>query len=376
MDFEFSEEERSVSELARKILEDVVTNDRLKSLEAAGEPLDVDAWKALAEANLLGVAIPEAHGGMELGYTALALLCQEIGRSVAPVPVYASLVLGALPLAEFGSEDDKAAWLPRVATGEVVLTAALSELDSTDPNAPTTRAERVAGGYRLSGVKSLVPHGEQAARILVSATSEHGPALFWVEPTAPGLRLETQVSSDGQPFALLALEGVEVPDAAVLGGVAGGATRLRWLIERALVARCAIQLGVTERALEMTAAYGRERVQFDRPIGSFQAFHQRAADAYIEIEGIRLTTWEAIWKLAHGHDARDSVHVAKFAAADGAAYAAYACQHLHGGVGIDVDYPLHRYFKWATQIEHELGSAKIQLVALGDRIASGEVASF
>jgi acyl-CoA dehydrogenase len=175
---------------------------------------------------------------------------------------------------------------------------------------------------------------------------------------------------------LLALDGVEVAESAALGGVIDGATRLRWLIERATAARCAMQLGVTERALEMTADYGRERVQFDRAIGSFQAFHQRAADAYIEVEAIRLSTWEAVWRLSHGHDARDIVHVAKFAAADGAAHAAYACQHLHGGVGIDVDYPLHRYFKWATQIEHELGSAKLQLVALGDRIASGDVATF
>ncbi|MBW2496827.1 MAG: acyl-CoA/acyl-ACP dehydrogenase, partial [Deltaproteobacteria bacterium] len=111
-------------------------------------------------------------------------------------------------------------------------------------------------------------------------------------------------------------------------------------------------------------------------IGSFQAFHQRAADAFIEVEGIRLTAWEAIWKLDRGLDARDAVPVAKFAAADGAAFAAYACQHLHGGVGIDVDYPLHRYFKWATQIEHELGSAKSQLEALGERLASGEIAAF
>jgi alkylation response protein AidB-like acyl-CoA dehydrogenase len=376
MDFEFSEEERSVSELAREILQDLVTNERLKSLESAGEPFDAASWKALADANLLGVAIPEAQGGMDLGFTALALLCQEVGRSVAPIPVYASLVLGAVPLAAFGSEEEKAAWLPRVARGEVLLSAALSELDTTDPARPGTRAEKTAQGHRLSGEKTLVPHGAQAARILVSATTDEGPALFWVEPGAPGLRIEAQQSSDGQPFAFLALDGVEVAEEAVLGGVSGGSDRLGWLIDRATVARCAIQLGVTERALEQTAAYGRERVQFDRPIGSFQAYHQRLADAYIEIEGIRLTTWEAIWKLGQGLDARDSVHVAKFAAAEGGALAAYACQHLHGGVGIDVDYPLHRYFKWATQIEHELGSAKLQLAALGDRIASGEVATF
>ncbi|MBJ22246.1 MAG: acyl-CoA/acyl-ACP dehydrogenase [bacterium] len=377
MDFEFTEEERSVSELARKILEDFVTNERLKSLEADGDPFANDAWKALAEANLLGVAIPEAHGGIDLGFSALCLLCEEIGRTVAPLPVYASLTLAALPLAAYGSEAEKAEWLPRIASGEAILTAALSELDSSDPNRPTTHAERTSEGYRLTGEKTLVPAGLQAARILVSASTddgETGAGLFWVAPGASGVRLEAQKSTDGQAYAYLALEGVEVSDADILGSVGDGA--LRWLLERATIARCAMQLGVTERALEMTAEYGRERVQFDVAIGSFQAFHQRVADAYIQVEGIRLTTWEAVWMLDRGLDARDMVNVAKFAASDGAAHSAFACQHLHGGVGIDVDYPLHRYFRWSTQIEHELGSAKIQLERLGERIASGEIAAF
>ncbi len=380
MDFEFNEEEKSVSELARKILVDLVTNERLKDLEAraAGglQDFDRETYQALAESNLLGVAIPEEHGGMDLGFAALCLLCQEVGRSVAPVPVYASLVLGALPLAQFGSDADKRQWLPRIARGETIVTAALAELDSSDPNQPLTRAESRGSGFRLSGEKTLVPAALQAARLLVSAMTQEGPALFWIDPSSAGVRLEAQTSSDAQPHGYLALDGVEVPESAVLGGVDGGAERLRWLLERAIVARCATQLGVTERALEMTSAYGRERVQFDRAIGSFQAFHQRAADAYIEVEGIRLSTWEAAWRLGQGLDARDMVAVAKFTAAEGGAFAAYACQHLHGGVGIDIDYPLHRYFTWATQIEHELGSAKVQLEGLGRRIASGEIAAF
>jgi alkylation response protein AidB-like acyl-CoA dehydrogenase len=375
MDFDFSDEEKSVSDLARKIVTDLVTNERLKKHESEGKPFVDELWPALAEANLLGVAIPEAYGGMALGFTALCLLGQEIARSVAPCPVFPTLVLGALPLARFGSEADQAAWLPRVARGEAILTAALIELDSTDPLRPTTRAERSAAGYRLSGEKSLVPAGRQAARILVSATDEAGETgLFWVAPDAAGVRLETQTSSDGQPYAYLSLAGVEIPASARLGRPGDGS--LAWLVERAIAARCAMQLGVCERALAMTGAYGRERIQFDRPIGSFQAFHQRAADAYIQVEAIRLTAWEAIWKLDRGLPARDAVHVAKFTAADGAAFASYAWQHLHGGVGIDVDYPLHRYFKWASQLEHELGSAKVQLERLGERIAAGEVAVF
>ncbi len=131
-----------------------------------------------------------------------------------------------------------------------------------------------------------------------------------------------------------------------------------------------MQLGVTERALEMTAEYSRERIQFDRPIGSFQAVHQRAADAYINVEAVRLCALEAAWRLSENLPATEHVAVAKFWAAEGGQFAAYACQHLHGGIGIDVDYPLHRYFTWAIQIEHELGSAKHQLDRLGQTIAA------
>jgi alkylation response protein AidB-like acyl-CoA dehydrogenase len=377
MDFQIAEEDKTVAELAREILADRVDNELLKGMETEERKFDADLWRALAEANLLGVAIPEAHGGMELGFFALGLLMQEVGRSVAPVPVYGSLVLGALPLAEFGSEADKAEWLPKVAAGVAFLTAALIELDSSDPLRPSTRADKRDGGYRLSGEKTLVPGAEQADRILVAATADSGEiVLAWVDPSADGVRIEAQQASDRQPYAHLALDGVVIGDDALLGGASGGAERLRWLVEHASAARCMMQLGVTERALEMTAEYGGERIQFERPIGSFQAFHQRAADAYIMIEAVRLSAWEAVWRLAHGLDARESVAVAKYWAAEGGQFAAYACQHLHGGIGIDTDYPLHRYFIWATQIEHELGAAPYQLEKLGAQIAEHGVPEF
>lgn len=377
MDFRFSDDEQAVAELARKILEDKVTQERLKSLESSDEVYDSEVWQALAESNLLAVAMPEEVGGMNLGFLALSLLCQEVGRSVAPVPVYASAVLGCLPLSQFGTDAERAEWLPRASSGEVILTAALHEADVSDPLSPRTRAEKDGSGFRIFGEKFLVPAGAQAARILIPASTAEGAVILaWVEPGAPGLHIEEQAASDRQSHALLVLDGVEVSSADLLGGPEGGAERLVWLVERATAALCAMQLGVTERALEQTAEYGRERVQFDRPIGSFQAFHQRAADAYIMVEALRLCTWEAIWKLSVEQEAADAVAVAKYWAAEGAQFAAYACQHLHGGIGIDVDYPLHRYFIWATQFEHMLGSAPHQLEKIGSRLADSGLPDF
>lgn len=371
MDFTFREEEQAVADLARKILEDHATNERHKELEAGGAASDATLWQALSAANLLGTAIPEEHGGSDLGYLALCLLLHQAGRTVAPVPLYASLVLGALPLAEFGSDAQKKEWLPALASGKAILTAALAEYDSSDPLAPTTRVETDGDGFRLTGTKTTVPSAAQAARILVPARAADGSiGIFLVAPDAEGVTVAPQQSSDGQPHAQVDLEAVRVDAQARLGSATDGAEVLRWLVDHAIAARCMMQLGVTERALEMTAEYSRERVQFDRPIGSFQAFHQRAADAYINVEGIRLTAWEAAWRLSERLPAGDTVAIAKYWAAEGGAQAAFACQHLHGGIGIDVDYPLHRYFKWSIQIEHELGSARHQLDRLGRDIAA------
>lgn len=374
MDFEFGEAERAVGDLAREILEDRVTNERLKAFEASGEPCDRALWQLLADANLLGTTIPEEFGGSGLGFLALGRLLQEVGRAVAPVPAFPALVLGALPLAEFGTPEQKERWLPGIARGETLLTAALVEAEATDPLQPATRARAARDGLGLTGRKNLVPFAREAAAILVPATEDDGsPGLFLVDPGGEGVTLVPQATPDGLPCAALELAGA--PATERLGRDGEGPEILRWLAERAAAARCVMQLGVTERALEMTAAYGRQRVQFDRPIGSFQAFHQRAADAYIHVEAIRLSAWEAAWRLSEGLPAADEVAVARFWAAEGGHLVSCACQHLHGGIGIDVDYPLHRYFNWAVQIEHELGSARHQLERLGRAIARGAVAA-
>mgnify|MGYP001228229849 CR=1 FL=1 len=189
-------------------------------------------------------------------------------------------------------------------------------------------------------------------------------------PTGEGVTLRAQRTPDGQPHAQIELSRARVLADARPDTRHDGADALRWLIERATAVRSMTQLGVIERALEMTAEYGRTRVQFDRPLGSLQAFHQRAADAYINVEAVRLSALEAAWRLARDLPADEHVAVAKFWAAEGGQSAAFACQHLHGGIGIDVDYPLHRHFTWAIQLEHELGSAKHQLDRLGRAIAA------
>src|SRR5205807_7487608 len=167
----------------------------------------------------------------------------------------------------------------------------------------------------------------------------------------------------------MSLEGVTASDDDVLGSTGTGRDRLDWIVDRATAALCSMQVGVTEEALRMTAQYTSAREQFDRPLAAFQAVAQRAADAYIDTEGVRLTAWQAVWRLAEGLPAANELAVAKFWAAEGGQRVVHAAQHLHGGIGVDVDYPLHRYFLWAKECELTLGSATPQLVKLGAALA-------
>jgi alkylation response protein AidB-like acyl-CoA dehydrogenase len=367
MDFSFTPEQEALRDLARKILEDHVTHDTLKATERGAEWFDRRVWAALGGARLLGLALPEDVGGEGLGLLELCLLLEQVGRTVAPVPVWPTLVLGALPLAEFGTREQRRRWLPGVAAGETILTAALAESGEGDPAAPATTARPDGRRWRLDGAKTCVPAAHLAACVLVPARTAAGAVgVFVVEPQVAGVALERQVATNLEPQFRMTLAGAP---AELLGESADGAGVVSWMVARAVVGLCALQLGVTDRALRMTAEYTVQREQFGVPIASFQAVHQRAADAYIDVEAIRLTLWQAAWRLATGQPAGAEVAVAKFWASEVAHRVVYAAQHLHGGIGVDIDYPLHRYYLWAKAIELTLGSGTRQLERLGADLA-------
>jgi hypothetical protein len=371
MNFALSDDQKSLVELARKILADKATHERTKEVEASPEGVDRDLWRALAEANLLGACLPEEFGGSGLGFFELCLLLEEIGRAVAPVPYFAVLATGALPLAQFGSAEQKRGWLPGVISGETLLSAALEEPDGDDLERPSTRAERDGAGWRLSGTKICVPAAHLAARVLVPAATGQGRiGWFWIDPTASGVRLETQRATNREVIATLTLRRAKAKSQDLLGTLARGREIARWIGERAVAGLCAMQVGVAERALRMMARYTSERKQFDRPIGSFQAVHTRAADAFVNVEAMRLTAQQAAFLLAENRPASLAVSVAKIWAADGGNFTSYAAQHLHGGIGMDLDYPLHRSYIWTKHIELTLGTAARHLERIGDALAN------
>jgi 3-oxocholest-4-en-26-oyl-CoA dehydrogenase beta subunit len=372
MDFAYTPEQDELRALAREVLGDHATPQRVAAVEASEERVDRELWAALANAGLLGIAVPEEHGGGGLGLVELCILLEEVGRAVAPVPAYPTLVLGALPVGAFGTAEQQARLLPGVASGQVLLSGALEEPGCLDPLAPATRATADGDGWRLDGEKLAVPVAASAAEVVVSAIppspdgeSRCGGELYLLDPRGSGVTLERQEVTNREARYLVTLAGAPAERL-------GGAGALAWLVRRARLALCAMQVGVTDRALRMTAEYTSAREQFGRPLSAFQAVSQRAADAYVDVEGIRLTTQAALWRLAAGEEAEAdaAIAVAKFWAADAGQRVVHAAQHLHGGVGVDLSYPLHRSFLWAKELELSLGGATQQLLALGDMIAA------
>ncbi len=374
MDFGLSETQREVQQLARQILSDQVDATTLEQYdEFATARFDRALWRQLGEAGLLGVALDEAHGGMGLGFFELALLVEEAGRVLAPLPLITHAVAAALTLQQFGSEAQKAALLPGAASGEMLL----SSVFNNDPGLTLPSAVSDGqGGFKLTGSIGPVPFADSADRVLVPAVTEQGTVMVWIDPQDDSVTLTPVRHTTYEPQFELAFDATAVSSDAMLAAAGGshhsGDDVLAWMMQHSTAALCAHQLGVTDVAMRMTASYTSEREQFGVPIATFQAVGHRAANCFIDVECLRLNTYQAISLLDAKADATTEVQIAKIWAGDVGHRVSYASQHLHGGTGIDRDYPLWRYCLWARYNETMLGGSARQLADLGSRIAAGE----
>lgn len=371
MDFALSEEQQSLRELASQILSDCVTDESLRSFDRESRVYDEALWQTLADAGLLGLAVPESHGGLGFGMTELALLLEEQGRVLAPVPLHATLVAGAWPIATYGSAAQQEV-LERVVAGKAILTAALEEMGNYDLTTPMLSAIRTNSGWVLDGTKMAVPYGMEAERIIVPASCDGEVLVFVVDPNTPGIERIAQRSTSSEPQAQIHFGGVQLGTEALLGAEDQGRVVLQSIIDHCRTGLAALQVGICHDALRRTAAYASERIQFDRPLGSMQAVQQRAADGFIDVEAMRSTLQRAAWLLDNGHEASAEIATAKYWAAMGGHRVSHSAQHLHGGLGADMDYPIHRYFLAAKQVELALGGAQPLLAEIGQAIAAGE----
>ena len=373
MDFSFTEEQEAVRELARQIFSDHSDQERLAGLERdpEGDGVDHELLAALAEANLLGVALPEKQGGSDYRLGTLLVLLEEAGRCLARVPLVPTLVEAGLTLARFGNDEQRDRWLPGIVSGEKILAGALEELGGRGATAPATKASPEGDVWVLDGEKVCVPLAGRADRLLVNAATGDGElGVFLVDPVAQGVTLTPAVGNDYTRQFTVKLDGVEVSAEDVVGDASGGAEIVRFMVDHARVAVAALQLGVGEEALKRTAAYASERKQFGRAIGTFQAVTMRCADAFIDLECMRSTLWQAAWRLESGLPAEREVAAAKWWACAGGHRVVHTAQHLHGGIGADIDYPIHRYLLWTQQLAVTAGGAGEQLAEIGASLAS------
>ena len=374
MDFTLDDEQQAIHDLTTQILGDLSTHERLKALSATDDHVDVDAWAALAEAGVVGASIPEAHGGAGLGFLATAMALQVAGAHASPIPLLSTVVMGAMPIAEFGTDAQQAQWLPSIAAGSLVCAAALQE-PGTTPAEPLTSARAEGAGFVLDGTKPMVEHGLEADLLVVPARLDRGAVgVFLVPAGADGVTRERVDVTTGRPQAHVTLTGVQVGADALLGGdEADGAAIVHWIARRAIVGMCMMMAGAARASIELAAAYTKERQQFDRPIATFQTVSNRAGDSYIDTEAIELTAWQAAWRIDARLPADDQISIAAYWAAEGGYRVVHAAVHVHGGVGVDRDYPLHRHFLLARQLELTLGNAEEHLATLGRSIAAAPV---
>jgi len=377
LDFTEDEVVTDVRRLANDVFKRRVSEDRLRLIEASRSGHDEALWDDLARSGLLGIGIGEAHGGAGLGWSACCAVLEEQARFVAPVPLWPHYV-GVQAMSSANSTEHSAQILRDLATGTARVTMALEEYSASpaasDPATPTCTASPVTEeAWLLQGQKAAVPAISVARHILVSATAPAGVGLFLVDRNGDGVRSDAVPVTDRGPAGDLTLDGaigiaVGAPGDGLLASVLG----------HARVALSALQLGVTDSVIARTAAYLSSRIQFGRPLGTFQAAQHQMADCYIGAEAMRTTLWQAIDCLDNdrpGGSTELAVRVAKWWADNAGLAAVFAAVHLHGGLGVDVDYPLHRYFLWGKQLAVTLGGRGAGLAQLGALLASGHVPS-
>jgi alkylation response protein AidB-like acyl-CoA dehydrogenase len=361
MDFTRTEAAQDLSGLVGTIVDAVCTPQHQRALDDLDQRFDTELWRKLIDADILSTAAPESVGGAGYGVLEQTAILTALGRQLAAVPYLQSGILGAGALARFGTPELREQWAAPAVTGEKILTVALDGEFGQGPVQATASGD----GFKLTGTRTQVEFGPVADAFLVPAETDSGTKVFLVTAADAGVSvtplLTTGLSSAGE----LDLAGVEVG----ADRIVGDADVLAWLTTHKTLGHAAFQLGVLERSLELTAEYARTREQFERPIGSFQAVSARLADDYIEIKGLRLVIVQASWRLSEDLPADIEVATAAFWAAEAGHRVAHTTVHVHGGVGIDVDHQVHRYFLTAKQAEFALGGATAQLRRIGRELA-------
>ena len=366
MDLALSEEQEMLKKMARDFLTDKFPKTVVKQIEESEPGYSPEIWQEMAELGWMGLVFPEKYGGADMSFLDLAVLLEEMGRACLPGPYFSTVILGGLPILNIGSEEQKQEYLPKIASGELIFTLALTETSARyDATSITVKATGQNNDYILSGTKLFVPDAHIAdymlcvARTGDGAKAEDGITIFIVDAKSPGISHTVLKTIANDKLCEVAFDQVKVPKENILGELDQGWSEVKKIIQRAAVAKCCEMVGCIQQALDMTIDYAKERKQFDRPIGSFQVIQHYCADMATDVDGTRLSTYQAAWMISEGLPCTQEVAVAK-------AWAGEACQRvmalahqIHGAIGVTIDHDLQYYTRRAKAAEVTFGDAEL-----------------
>ena len=363
MDLDLSEDQKMLQKTARDFLANECTKQFVRQMELDEKGYSPELWGKMAELGWLGLPFPESYDGGGGSLLDLVVLLEEMGRACLPSPYLPSVVMSGLTILAAGSDDQKQRYLPGISRGEI-FTFALTESDgSYDAASIKAEATHGKGEYVVSGTKLFVPYAHAAdhmlclARTAAGSKPEDGLSLLVVDSGSPGVRsvVLSTIASDKQ--CEVVLEGVRVPAGDVVGQPGEAWPIVEKTLRWAAIAKCAEMVGAAQQVLEMSVAYAKERVQFDRPIGTFQAVQHHCANMLLDVDGMRYLTYEAAWLLSNGLPAVKEVAMAKTWVSEAIGRVVRLGHQIHGGVGYTIDHDLQLYYRRGKAAQALFGDA-------------------
>jgi len=359
MDMQLSSAQLTLMRTARRFVENECPPSLVRELEASDDGLSRDLWRKMAGLGWLGLTYPDDVGGFGLGTVDLVVLAKELGRGLCPSPFIPTAVLAGGAIAAAGSQEQRRAYLPRIASGELIVAFALQEASALyDPRGVSTTATAVDGTYVLNGDKLFVEFAGSADLLLVVArTAGDGVSLFLVDAHGPGVTMTPLRTMARDKQCRVALRDCAVPAANVVGPVGGAWPLLERVVHRGVITLCAYMVGASEQIHQMATEFAKQRVQFGRPIGSFQAIQHYLAQTITEIVGADTMTFYAAWTLDEGLPARQLVAKAKVLAGDTFKQASANGAQIHGGIGFNEDVATTLYLRRGKQLQLSMGDS-------------------
>lgn len=357
MDFHLSDDQRAFAEMAQGLFADFCSDEQLRSHDLSGASFMDGLWRQCRDAGLHQIIVPEEAGGLGLDFAALTAVLEQQGQALALVPLWEQQ-LGDAVLQRF------APGLPS-RDGESPLALSLAALSHSRGVSP--RVRRAGEGWRLDGFAAAVPLADLARHALLVAQADDGPRLVFVDLAQAGVTREAGMSQHHQGLADLRFDEHALPAEAVLPSAA-----IAWIEPRAIACLAALQLGVTQRQLRRTVEYVSERRQFDRVIGTFQLVAGQLADGHIALEALRSALWQLVYRIDAGLGVAPQAWATRALANDMGHRVGHAAQHVHGGIGVDVTYPIHRFLYWSRALGAAMGGTEHQLARLGDWLADND----